>query len=52
MPSAGSSRPNSGDEATRIMFSVTAVVIFIITLCMEACFAASEKFIGVNVSEN
>ena len=43
---------NDNDEITRTMYAGTAVMAFLIPLCIEATFAANEKFIGINVSIN
>ncbi|XP_033225198.1 ATP-binding cassette sub-family A member 17-like isoform X3 [Belonocnema kinseyi] len=37
------------DEGSRLIFSITAVGVFFVTLCLEASFSASEKYIGVNI---
>lgn len=41
---------DSNDEMIRTMYAMTAVMAFLIPLCIEATYAANEKFIGVNVS--
>lgn len=41
---------NENDMMTRILFCGFAVIAFLIPLCVEATYAADEKFIGINVS--
>ena len=41
---------DENDMITRILFCGFAVIAFLIPLCVEATYAADEKFIGVNVS--
>lgn len=41
---------NENDMITRILFCGFAVIAFLIPLCVEATYAADEKFIGINVS--
>ncbi|XP_008203603.1 phospholipid-transporting ATPase ABCA1 isoform X2 [Nasonia vitripennis] len=40
---------NENDMITRILFCGFAVIAFLIPLCVEATYAADEKFIGINV---
>ncbi|XP_014485767.1 PREDICTED: ATP-binding cassette sub-family A member 1-like [Dinoponera quadriceps] len=40
---------DDSDTILRAMIATFAVIIFIIPLCVEASYAAQEKFIGVNV---
>lgn len=40
---------NENDMITRILFCGFAVIAFLIPLCVEASYAADEKFIGINV---
>ncbi|XP_014205590.1 ATP-binding cassette sub-family A member 1-like [Copidosoma floridanum] len=40
---------DDNDLITRIMYCSFAVIAFLIPLCIEATFAADEKFIGINV---
>lgn len=40
---------DSNDEMIRTMYAMTAVMAFLIPLCIEATYAANEKFIGVNI---
>ena len=41
---------DENDLITRILFCGFAVIAFLIPLCVEATYAADEKFIGINVS--
>ena len=50
MPYPPHIKVDDNDEMIRTMYSMTAVMAFLIPLCIEATFAANEKFIGVNVS--
>ncbi|XP_011496889.1 PREDICTED: ATP-binding cassette sub-family A member 1-like [Ceratosolen solmsi marchali] len=40
---------NENDMISRILFCGFAVIAFLIPLCVEATYAADEKFIGINV---
>lgn len=41
---------DTADIILREIISTFAVMAFVIPLCMEANYAAKEKFIGINVS--
>lgn len=50
MPDPPHIEVDSNDQMIRTMYAMTAVMAFLIPLCIEATYAANEKFIGVNVS--
>lgn len=43
-------KTDEADIVLREVISTFAVIAFVIPLCIEASYAAKEKFIGVNVS--
>lgn len=50
MPHPPHVKVNADDVFTRLMYCGFAVIAFLIPLCIEATYAADEKFIGINVS--